>query len=153
VGRWAAGETAGPATVRTATDDVPAAERGVSTRGWQGVTMKDITAKALAKKPSKYKAVKTTIDGIVFDSKKEAKRYLELKALQAAKKIRDLELQPEFPILVAQKLICTYRADFRYLRMPGDVRVIEDTKGFRTETYRLKRKLVEAVYGITITET
>ena len=63
---------------------------------------------------SKFKAVKTEVNGILFDSKKEAKRYSQLKLLEKAGEITQLELQPVFQCIVKEKKICSYRADFRY---------------------------------------
>lgn len=100
---------------------------------------------------SKYNAVKTEVDGYVFDSKAEANRYSELKLMELADEISYLELQPKFPIVVNGKKIATYIADFRYFYC-GTKQVIEDVKGVKTPVYRLKKKLVEAIYGVTITE-
>src|SRR5690606_369436 len=55
---------------------------------------------AKERKPSKYRNVRTTVDGITFDSKREAERYGELKTMEAAGVISDLELQPRFPLTV-----------------------------------------------------
>ena len=99
---------------------------------------------------NKYHARKTEVDGIVFDSKREAARYSELKLLQAAGEIRDLELQPEYELAVAGRVVGKYIADFRY--MDGGRVVVEDAKGVRTDVYRLKKKMVEAIYGIKILE-
>lgn len=110
---------------------------------------------------SKYGAVKTEIDGIVFASKAEARRYAELRLLEKAGRIKGLECQPKFPIYVARpgqtivradKPVCTYVADFRYRLGPTGILIIEDVKGMKTPVYRLKKKLVEAQYGITVTE-
>ena len=117
---------------------------------------------------SKYKAVKTTIDGITFDSKKEAKRYTELKLLEKTGMITHLELQPTYDITINGAKICKYKADFRYFTvraenneqyynskgewqtptMTGDKegQIVEDAKGFKTPIYRLKKKLVEACF-------
>jgi hypothetical protein len=101
---------------------------------------------------SKYNARRTEVDGITFHSRREAKRYAELKLMERAGEIRDLILQPEYPVVVgADKHVCTYIADFAYKH--GARLMVEDCKGFRTPTYRLKKKLVEALYGIEITET
>lgn len=100
---------------------------------------------------TKYFAKRTTVDNITFASKMEAKRYVELKYLQSSGKISQLVLQEKFPIVVMGKKICTYISDFSYVDVDGD-RVVEDVKGFRTPIYRLKRKLVEALYNIKITE-
>ena len=100
---------------------------------------------------SKYNAVKTEVDGFVFDSKAEARRYSELKLLERVGEIEKLELQPKFPIVVNGKKIATYIADFKYISY-GSL-VIEDVKGMKTPIYRLKKKLVEAIYSIEIKET
>lgn len=105
----------------------------------------------------KYGNRKTEVDGIRFDSKKEAVRYWELKMLERAGKISDLERQVRFVLIPAQYLDgklkerqCVYVADFRYLEN-GHV-VVEDTKGVRTKDYIIKRKLLLKVYGIAIKE-
>ena len=101
----------------------------------------------------KYGAVRTTVDGISFASKAEAKRYGELKLLEKAGQIGGLELQPRFPLEHRGIKLTTYIADFSYWTMgQPPQRVIEDVKGMKTAVYRLKKKLVEAHYGITITE-
>jgi len=93
---------------------------------------------------SKYKAVKTVVDGITFASKREAKRYSELKLLERAGQIRNLELQPKFPLVVNGQKICGYIGDFSFFE--GEKRVIEDSKGVRTRAYRIKRKLLLALH-------
>ena len=101
---------------------------------------------------NKYNAVKTTINGITFDSKRESIRYQELLLLQRAGQIRDLALQVPFAIIVNGKKICKYIADFQYVDVATGKTVVEDSKGVRTQVYVLKRKLVSAVYGIDIVE-
>jgi hypothetical protein len=101
---------------------------------------------------NKYNAVKTTINGITFDSKREASRYQELLLLQRAGQIQDLQLQVPFPVVVNGKKICKYLADFQYVDISTGKTVVEDSKGCRTQTYVLKRKLVSAIYGIEIVE-
>ena len=101
---------------------------------------------------SKYRAVPTVVDGIRFASKREARRYGELKLLEKAGKISELDLQPRFKILIGDELICTYVADFDYVD-ENDDHVVEDVKGVKTAIYRLKAKLMKAVHGITIKET
>lgn len=104
---------------------------------------------------SKYGAVKTTVDGIVFDSQREAARYHELKLLGLAGEIRNLEFQPRFPLHANGVQIGTYRADFAYeetTRYGGWFRVVEDVKGFKTPMYRWKAKHLKAEYGIQIRE-
>ena len=102
---------------------------------------------------SKYRNVKTVVDGITFHSKREANRYLELKLLVKAKEISNLELQPKFPCVVNGILVCNYLADFRYTDLKNGLLVIEDTKGMKTALYKLKRKLMLACHGIDILET
>jgi hypothetical protein len=104
---------------------------------------------------NKYNAHKTVVDNITFDSKKEANRYAELKMCMLARgndKVVNLELQPKYPCVVNGKKVCTYIADFKIEYADGTV-VVEDVKGMRTPIYRLKKKLVEALYGIEIVET
>ncbi len=104
-------------------------------------------------KASKYKNRRTTVDGISFASAKEAKRYAELLLLKVQGKIRDLECQPRYPLVVANEVICTYVADFVYRDVATDRVIVEDCKGFRTPIYRLKIKLLHALRGITVVET
>ena len=100
---------------------------------------------------SKYKAVKTEVDGIMFDSKREAARYMELRLLERAGEIKNLELQPAFECRIDGKKICTYKADFRYFTAKRSI--VEDVKGVKTPVYRLKKKLVEALFpGVKIQE-
>ncbi|WP_394752798.1 DUF1064 domain-containing protein [Crenothrix sp.] len=101
---------------------------------------------------SKYRAVKTVVDGLKFDSKAEAKRYLELKALQQSGVIADLELQKEFELIPKQpgERATKYKADFVYRNSTG--LVVEDVKGFLTPEYRIKRKLLLWVHGVRISE-
>tara|TARA_R100001480_G_scaffold174_3_gene448 strand:+ start:416 stop:721 length:306 start_codon:yes stop_codon:yes gene_type:complete len=99
---------------------------------------------------NKYRAIRTEVDGIMFASKKEAMRYKELKFLLQEQRISDLVLQPKFPIEVCGKKICTYIADFIYNE--NGIQVIEDVKGVKTSVYRIKKKLTEAIYNITIKE-
>jgi Protein of unknown function (DUF1064) len=100
---------------------------------------------------SKFRSVRTEVDGITFDSKKEAARYKELKLLLKAGYIKDLELQPEYPMIINGRKVCSYRADFRYVE--NGKTITEDCEGVRTPLYRLKAKLLYACYGIEICET
>jgi hypothetical protein len=99
---------------------------------------------------SKYRNRKTEVDGIVFDSKKEAVRYRELKILQKQGVIQNLVIQPKYPITVRYTSICEYIADFEYYE--NTKITVEDVKGMKTPVYKLKKKLFEAIYGIKITE-
>lgn len=107
----------------------------------------------------KYRNKPTEVDGYKFGSKAEAKRWTDLKLLQAAGRIRNLECQHSskaactFRLEVNGMLIARYVADFVYEEAPAWVKVIEDKKGYPTPIYRLKRKLMEAVHGIEIRET
>jgi Protein of unknown function (DUF1064) len=108
----------------------------------------------------KYSAVATVVDNVRFSSKAEARRYAELRLLEKAGAIRELELQPKFPLHVGHHarhhervMVTTYVADFRYREGPHGMLVVEDTKGFRTPVYKLKCKMVLAEYGIAIRET
>ena len=104
---------------------------------------------------NKYGAKKTEIDGFVFASRGEGRRYSELKLLEMAGEIRDLELQPRFPCMVNGILVCDYIADFRYFDKAKNGIVVEDFKSEATKkiaVYRLKKKLVEAIYKIKIAE-
>ena len=122
----------------------------------------------------KYNNRKIIVDGITFDSKKEAKRYKELKMLERAGIIHDLKRQVKYVLIPAQyertssvyvkgnnkgkpkkgKLLereCAYYADFVYSTKSGEL-VVEDTKGMRTPDYIIKRKLMLYVHGIRIAE-
>ncbi len=119
---------------------------------------------------SKYGSRKTVVDGISFDSKKEATRYRELLLLERAGKIGNLRRQVKYVLIPAQyenpdsptrsgrgkclERECSYVADFVYdvLVEPEPVEIVEDTKGFRTETYKIKRKMMLFMHGIRINE-
>lgn len=107
----------------------------------------------------KYNNVKTEIDGIMFDSKKEAKRYQQLKLLKRAGEITDLRLQVPFilapQVKYSDALSATpamkYVADFVYTNSNGE-QVVEDVKGFKTGLYKAKRHLMLAYKGIEVKE-
>lgn len=112
---------------------------------------------AVRKVRSKYGAVKTQVNGITFDSKREAARYVELLAMLQAGDISDLRLQPSFEICPAivldgkKQRALIYRADFFYEDHLGN-KIYEDVKGHRTREYILKRRLVKHLYGVEIRE-
>ena len=108
---------------------------------------------------SKYRSQKTIIDGISFDSKREGNRYVELKMLERAGKIKDLELQHQYELQPSFRKngrtirAITYVADFTYFDLERMRIVVEDVKGFRTDVYMLKRKLFEYKFPeLTIVE-
>lgn len=99
---------------------------------------------------SKYKNKKTQVDMYVFDSAKEAQRYKELKLLERAKEIGNLELQPRFLLQESfKKNGKTYRkieyvADFKYIEHGKTI--VEDVKGLQTDVFKIKHKLFEKKY-------
>lgn len=125
-------------------------------------------------KQTKYKARKTVVDGITFDSKKESLRYQELKLLEKTGKIKNLQTQVKYVLIPAQyegtgeyytkgkhrgeekqRLVekeCSYYADFVY-EQDGKT-IVEDTKskGTQTPQYIIKRKLMRYIHGITVRE-
>lgn len=123
---------------------------------------------------SKYKSKRTVVNGRVFDSRKEARRYQELVLLERGGQISNLRLQVSFELIPAQYALSdevytkgahkgerkrgtciekavTYRADFVYTDSKGNT-VVEDVKGIKTKDYIIKRKLMLSVYGIRIVE-
>ncbi len=105
------------------------------------------------KRPHKYGATATVVDGIRFDSKLEARRWGELKLLEKGKLIADLERQVRIDLhAMGGTKICVYVADFRYFDMENGGVVVEDCKGFKTDVYKLKAKWFKAEYGFPITE-
>ena len=131
----------------------------------QAQVLKKLGAKQ-RQKESKYRNEQTVVRGIRFDSKKEANRYEELMLLVRMGRIRKLKLQQDFTL---QEGFTTesgervrpikYRADFTYERKVPDgnggvhwVFEVEDTKGVRTDKYKLKKKMMLERFGITIRE-
>lgn len=125
----------------------------------------------------KYHSKKTVIDGITFDSKKEAERYSELKLLERCGAISNLELQKVYELIPAQyeyyeryskngnrlkdgkKCIeksCVYKADFVYIDNETGQQVVEDVKGYKGgqaySLFTIKRKLMLERYGIKVKE-
>lgn len=108
-------------------------------------------------KPPKYRNKKTVVDGINFDSRAESRRYAELKLLERAGKIASLEVHPVFPLVVDGVKVGKYISDFAYFEKSGNAhtkKVVEDVKSKPTMTpvYRLKKRLLKALYGIDIKE-
>lgn len=118
---------------------------------------------------NKYKNKKIAVDGQIFDSKKEARRFQHLRLLERSGAIKDLQTQVKFILIPTQrepdtigvrggrkkgKLLereVAYIADFVYTTSDG-IQVIEDTKGIRTADYIIKRKLMLYIHGIKIKE-
>lgn len=127
----------------------------------------------------KFNATRTVVEGVSFASKREAKRYGQLKALEKAGKIRDLELQPKF-VFQSRQLIATdlsmpehdtrsvlirsdrypngrvasYKADFRYIDVATGESIVEDAGSHAThkEAQKLRVALVEYFYGVKVRE-
>ena len=117
---------------------------------------------------SKYGSKKVTVDGVTFDSQKEYRRFRELSLLERAGKITDLQRQITYLLIPCQyepdtigkrggvkrgKLLereVSYVADFVYTQ--DGKTIVEDTKGFKTKDYIIKRKLMLHVHGIRIKE-
>ena len=110
------------------------------------------------KSPSKMRNVKCEVDGLRFDSKKEGVRYGELKLLAMAGEIKDLQVHPQFDMVVNGYKVCRYVADFSYFPTKArgvNQRVVEDVKGAQKcgawEKFRIKAKLFRALYGFDVT--
>ena len=101
---------------------------------------------------NKYGNEEKVVDGIKFDSKLEAKRYIQLKLLQRAGEIKDLRTQPSFVLQPSYKKngktirAIKYVADFVYYDVRENKTFVEDTKGFRNDMYKLKKKIFEYKY-------
>ena len=127
-----------------------------------------------ARKPSKYGNKKTTVDGVEFDSKKEAARWQELRLLERAGKIVELERQVAFELAPSVQYVgkratpaLRYVADFCYFEQcaPGIFGIkldgkpviwhytVEDVKGVKTSAYKIKRHLMMSVHKIEVRET
>lgn len=122
----------------------------------------------------KYGAKAQVVDGIKFPSRKEARRYGELKLFERAGEITGLEVHPRFPIIINGQPVrypsgvaLEYRGDFKYIETRTQRTVVEDVKGVRktarppgvkkprhegtdTDASRIKRALVAAIYGIEV---
>lgn len=107
---------------------------------------------------TKYRSRKVTVNGIEFDSHREARRYQELQLLLRAGEISDLRLQKKYTLIPSQKKpsggterACTYTADFIYKDKTGR-EIVEDSKGMKTQQYIIRRKLMLYVHGIEVKE-
>lgn len=115
-------------------------------RRWTAADVQAVKNRSGAR--TKYNSTQVQIDGYVFDSKAEGRRYTELKAMVGAKMIHGLKVHPVFPIVYNETRICDVELDFAYFN--GDWRIYEDVKGKDQAMSRLKRKLVEAFYSIHV---
>ena len=108
---------------------------------------------------NKFGAKKTVVDGITFDSKKEAQYYIRLnmmtKASNKTDRVLKIELQPKYDIVINGKKVAFYKADFKVLYGDGRIEIV-DVKGLKSgaayQYFKLKKKIVEALYNIEIIE-
>lgn len=112
----------------------------------------DYRALAAKEKPRKYRNVPVEVDGIRFDSKAEAARYNVLLNRQAAGILGAIVVHPRFELKVGETHICFYIGDFQYYDHRARRSIVEDVKGVRTPAYKIKKRLMKAIYGIEITE-
>ena len=104
----------------------------------------------------KYKSVRTTVGGITFDSKSEARRYSELRLLEREGQISELQLQPCFILAPSVryhdvkrlKPALRYVADFEYIEK--GIKIIEDVKGMQTPVFKIKRHLLKVLHDIDV---
>lgn len=99
---------------------------------------------------NKYGAVKVKCDGHTFDSKREHARYIDLLRLKAAKEITGLIIHPTWQIIINGIVVCRVMLDFSYITKEMKV-IHEDVKGKDNQMSQLKRKMLEAAYGIKVT--
>jgi len=104
---------------------------------------------------SKYSARRVEVKGITFHSQREAARWQELMLMNQAGEVSNIRLQVAYPIVVNDVHVCTYIADFVYIETYRgiSIEIVEDCKGYQTAVYRMKRKLMKAIYGIDIRES
>lgn len=99
---------------------------------------------------SKYHNQPTVVDNHRFPSKREANKYAELKLMERAGIISDLKLQVRYPLEMCGQVITHYVADFVY--QENGKTVVCDAKGFLTDTYKMKKKMMRAQYNVEILE-
>jgi hypothetical protein len=117
------------------------------------LTPQERALRAITRTPDKYNARKVHHpDGYVFDSQAEARRYDELRLLEFGNRISGLAVHPHYPITVNGQEIGVYTPDFAYQQ--NGALVVEDvkSKATRTEAYRLRKKLLKALYDIDVVE-
>jgi hypothetical protein len=124
------------------------------------VVLRSKSGKLRLKRPPKYGNKKVIADGITFDSRKEWSRYTELQLALKSGLIKRLEIHPRFELVVNGIKVCNFVADFSYFEVfPSDslnevILTVEDVKSRPTMTpvYRLKKKLLRALWGIEVKE-
>ncbi len=122
-------------------------------KGYKSVSGLNQVIGAPEKKRSKYGSVKTEVNGIVFDSEREAKRYKDLLLMFKAGAIGFLELQVPYELNPGGSHSLRYIADFVYMDQVTGLQVVEDCKGFRTPEYKKKKRLMRKIHNIKIFET
>src|SRR5262249_2252726 len=128
----------------------PAGIRSTAVQVWTDEQCRHPESGGRTMRRSKYANEATTVHGVRFDSRREARRWLELKLLEGAGLISELRRQVRFELVVNELPVCAYVADFVY-REDEEV-VVEDAKGMRTREYRIKARLMRACHGIVIRE-
>lgn len=109
-------------------------------------------SKGMKARPSKYRNVPTVVDGVRFASKAEAKRDGELRLIERAGNIRNLQRQPKFDLFVNGQKVCRYISDWTYEEWDGRFvcgiwrRVAEDKKGTQTAAFKIKFALAKALH-------
>lgn len=116
------------------------------------ISTEEYRALLASEKRRKYKNQPVEIDGIRFVSRMEGRRYEQLRDMQKAGVIRNLQLQTNYRLCVNGVLICRYRPDFEYDEVATGEHVVEDVKGYRNHVYAIKAQLMLACYGITVRE-
>lgn len=101
---------------------------------------------------NKFHAVRTEVEGIIFDSKAEARRYQELRLLERDGQIRNLQCQPKYEFIVNGVKVASYRPDFRYEQNGRVIHEDVKSKATKTRDYRIRKKLMMACYGLEVVE-
>lgn len=129
-------------------------------KGKRPSKLEELVREIDGKPVNKFGAVKKDVDGIRFDSTKEANRYEQLKLLVRAGKIKDLRMQVRYDLIPKQKFSdgssmagTYYLADFVYFDCDKGREVVEDVKGKKTDVYQIKRKLMKLILNIEVYET
>ncbi|MGO8368891.1 DUF1064 domain-containing protein [Rhizobium ruizarguesonis] len=106
---------------------------------------------AKPKRGNKFGAKKTIFEGILFDSKREAEVYRDLKLLERSGRIAGFERQRKFELIVNGKIIGTYRADFAFIDHDHDGRFrVVDVKGVVTRDFKRVQKIIKAIYNVDV---